>query len=307
MDFGILDSAQALFLSALKAGTLSLGIYSVPLLSAMSLLAWYWNFGRSLMMGGGQMGDALAAALLTAMYIGIAYWLVVNIAPITEALYATFLLWGQSVGGGTATQALLTPSSVASIGFTISAPLDAFIQGHSGFSGIVNFPTLAFYGLVNFGLLVVFPVVAVALIVCQIEFALSAMLGAILLPFGVFGPTAFLTEFCVGWIVGSAVRVLVIAAIVGLGFPLFATVNLPTGPHGNPTIFGAIVMLVVGVFYAGLACTIPGRAANMCGRATLGLTSQAVLGAAMSGGSFVVAGAQAVRGVSQMIKGKTTT
>lgn len=302
MDFGILDHAQTVFLTALKAGTLSLGVWSVPLLSAMSLIAWYWQFGRSLMLGGGQVGDALAAALLTAMYIGITYWLVVNIAPITEALYQTFLLWGQSVGGGSATQAILTPSSIASIGFVMSTPLDAFIQAHSGLSGLTNFPTLALYGLVNFGLLVIFPVVAVALIVCQIEFALSAMLGAILLPFAVFGPTAFLTEFCLGWIVGSAVRVLVIAAIVGLGFPLFAAVNLPRGPNGNPTIFGAIVMLVVGVFYAGLACTIPGRAATMCGRATLGLTTQAVLGAAMSGGSFVVASAQAIRGVSQMMR-----
>ena len=47
-----------------------------------------------------------------------------------------------------------------------------------------------------------FPFVAVALMVTQIEYHLSVMVGAVLIPFGIFGPTAFLTEFCIGWITG---------------------------------------------------------------------------------------------------------
>ena len=51
MDFGILDRAQELFLGALRAGTLSLGAYSIALLGACSIASWYWQFGRSLAMG----------------------------------------------------------------------------------------------------------------------------------------------------------------------------------------------------------------------------------------------------------------
>ena len=207
-----------------------------------------------------------------------------NLAPMTEALYQTFLMWGQSVGGTTAAQALLTPSSVASIGFAITAPIDTFIQGHSGWATMWNLPQLGMYGLVNLALLLVFPIVACALMVTQIEFSLSVMLGAILIPFAGFGPTTFLAEFCIGWIVGSAVRVLTIAAIVGLGFPLFGTVNLPVGPAGNPTFFGAVVMLVVGALYCGMACVIPAKASQMCGRATLALTSAQLLSASMGAG-----------------------
>jgi hypothetical protein len=43
--------------------------------------------------------------------------------------------------------------------------------------------------------------------VTQIEYHLSVMVGAVLIPFGIFGPTAFLTEFCIGWITGSLLRI----------------------------------------------------------------------------------------------------
>ena len=56
--------------------------------------------------------------------------------------------------------------------------------------------------------MVSFPFVGVALMMTQIEYHLAVMLGAVLIPFGIFGPTAFLTEFCLGWITGSLLRVL---------------------------------------------------------------------------------------------------
>ena len=60
-----------------------------------------------------------------------------------------------------------------------------------------------------------FPFVAIALMVTQIEYHLAVMVGAVLIPFGIFGPTAFLTEFCIGWITGSLLRVLVTASSSG--------------------------------------------------------------------------------------------
>ena len=314
MDFGLLDQVLAMFVAAFKTGTLSLGAYSIPLLGAFALIGWYWNFGRSLALGGGMTGDALASALLYAINIGVAYWLCVNILPMGEALYNTFLMWGQSVGGSAAssagaTTALLTPSSLAGIGLTITAPLDAFIRAHAGPSALWNVHLLMGYGVANVAIILVFIVVAVALLFSVIEFYFSLMLGSILIPFGVFGPTAFLCEFAIGWIVGGAVRVLAIGAITGLGFPLFATLNLPTGPGGTPTFEGAIVMFTVGLVYVGLAVIIPQRAAGMCGRASMGITASGVLGAAMGWSRFATgaaATANAIRGASQMMQRRTT-
>ena len=79
------------------------------------------------------------------------------------------------------------------------------------------------YNLASIAIIVAFPCVGVALMVTQIEYHLAVMIGAVLIPFGVFGPTAFLSEFCIGWITGSLLRVLVTTVLAGLGFPLFTT------------------------------------------------------------------------------------
>ena len=123
MTSGIFDDITRVFLATLEAGTLSLGAYSLPFLGAFALIGWYWNFGRSLALGGGEMGDALASALLYAVNIGVAYWLLVNLSGMATAAYQTFLQWGLAVGGGATAGLLLTPSAVVDLGFQIAKPL----------------------------------------------------------------------------------------------------------------------------------------------------------------------------------------
>ena len=64
MNSTIFDDITRAFLAALESGTLSLGAFSLPLLGAFALIGWYWNFGRALAAGGGQLGDALASAVM---------------------------------------------------------------------------------------------------------------------------------------------------------------------------------------------------------------------------------------------------
>ena len=123
MNSTIFDDITRAFVTTLEGGTLSLGVYTLPLLGAFALIGWYWNFGRSLAMGGGLMGDALAAALLYAVNIGVAYWLLVNLSGMATAAYQTFLQWGIAAGGGATAGLLLTPSGVVDMGFQIAAPL----------------------------------------------------------------------------------------------------------------------------------------------------------------------------------------
>ena len=74
----------------------------------------------------------------------------------------------------------------------------------------------------------------------QIEYHLAVMLGAILIPFSIFGPTAFLAEFCISWLTGCLLRVLLTASIVGIGFPLFSTGTLALTPGGDPTNYSTV-------------------------------------------------------------------
>ena len=115
------------------------------------------------------------------------------------------------------------------------------------------------------------------------------MLGAVLIPFGIFGPTAFLTEFCLGWITGSLLRVLTTAVLVGIGFPLFTTAVTALTPGGDPTKYSAMIVAFVTLLYAGLTWWVPNKASSMCGRVALGLSGATVVGGAMGVGRVAMA------------------
>ena len=70
--------------------------------------------------------------------------------------------------------------------------------------------------------LLAFFILAIQLFVTLIEFKLTTLAGFVLIPFGLFGKTAFLAERVLGNVVSSGVKVLVLAVIVGIGSTLFA-------------------------------------------------------------------------------------
>jgi type IV secretion system protein TrbL len=60
-----------------------------------------------------------------------------------------------------------------------------------------------------------FFILAIQLFVTLIEFKLTTLAGFVLIPFGLFGKTAFLAERVLGNVISSGVKVLVLAVIVG--------------------------------------------------------------------------------------------
>ena len=109
--------------------------------------------------------------------------------------------------------------------------------------------------------------------VTQIEYHLSVMVGAVLIPFGMFGPTAFLTEFCIGWITGGLLRVLVTAVLVGIGL---SPLQHRRGGHHRSGQPHDLQCHDCGPcqFASMRACAggCPTRPATMCGRVALGLS-----------------------------------
>jgi P-type conjugative transfer protein TrbL len=67
-----------------------------------------------------------------------------------------------------------------------------------------------------------FFVLAIQLFVTLIEFKLTTLAGFVLVPFGLFGPTAFLAERVLGNVVASGIKILVLAVIIGIGTNLFS-------------------------------------------------------------------------------------
>ncbi len=67
-----------------------------------------------------------------------------------------------------------------------------------------------------------FFVLAIQLFVTLIEFKFTTLAGFVLVPFGLFGKTAFLAECVLGNIIASGVKILVLAVIVGISTNLFS-------------------------------------------------------------------------------------
>src|SRR5438552_6507109 len=95
---------------------------------------------------------------------------------------------------------------------------------------------------------------------------LSVLVSAVLVPWGVLQPTAFFTEFAIGWMTGGLVRILVTAAVVGTAVPLFDLVSFRTTGGGDPTFYSAIVTGLTSAVFGILSWVIPGRAAAIAGR-----------------------------------------
>ena len=88
-----------------------------------------------------------------------------------------------------------------------------------------------------------FFILAIQLFVTLIEFKLTTLAGFVLIPFGLFGKTAFAAERVLGNVISSGVKVLVLAVIVGIGSTLFS--QFTTGFGGNqPTIENAMSMVL---------------------------------------------------------------
>ena len=123
------------------------------------------------------------------------------------------------------------------------------------------------------------------------------------LPFGVLQPTAFFTEFSLGWITGGLIRVLLTAAVVGIALPLFELVVFNKTAGGDPTFYSALVCGIASIIFAILAWVIPQRAAVIAGRGvSLALSASTLTSGVASGARGVLNLASVVRGASALVR-----
>ena len=93
----------------------------------------------------------------------------------------------------------------------------------------------------------------------MIEFKLTTLAGFVLIPFGLFGKTAFAAERVLGNVVSSGIKVLVLAVIVGIGSTLFSQFTSGFG-GSQPTIDDAMALVLAALSLLGLGIFGPGIA-----------------------------------------------
>ena len=139
--------------------------------------------------------------------------------------------------------------------------------------------------------LLAFFILAIQLFVTLIEFKLTTLAGFVLIPFGLFGQTAFLAERVLGNIVSSGIKVLVLAVIIGIGSTLFAEFTQGFGGD-QPTIEDAMAIVLAALSLLGLGIFGPGIANGLVsGGPQLG--AGAAVGTGLAAGGAVVAGGAA--------------
>ena len=123
----------------------------------------------------------------------------------------------------------------------------------SFFENFVQIVVLLFAWIV---VLLAFFILAIQLLVTLIEFKLTTLAGFVLIPFGLFGKTAFAAERVLGNVISSGVKVLVLAVIVGIGSTLFS--EFTSGFGGNqPTIENAMALVLAALSLLGLEISAP--------------------------------------------------
>ena len=245
--------------------------------------------------------DSVPAQLIRkVLYVGFFALLLNNFKGLADIIFQSFAGLGLKASGASLTAAdLMRPGFVASTGFTASRPL---LEKAGELVGITtffsNFVTIAVLMLAWLIVLLAFFVLSVQLFITIIEFKLTVLAGFVLVPFALFGHTAFLAERVLGNVISSGIKLMVLAIVVGIGASLFGTLIRPTTEvtltQAASTILAAIAVFGLAIFVPGIAAGLVSGAPQLGAGAAVataaGLGGTAVAGGMLSGGGARLAG-----------------
>jgi type IV secretion system protein TrbL len=235
--------------------------------------------------------DVIARLIKKTLYIGVFAFIIGNFNNLAQLIYNSFAGLGIEAGGGTLSQAqLLQPGRLAQVGITAGQPILISISGLMGFTSFFdNFIQIAILLIAWLILVISFFIMAIQLFVSLIEFKLTTLAGFVLVPFGLFGRTAFLAEKVLGNVVSSGVKVLVLAVIVGIGSTIFG--QFTSGFNDPPTISDALTLILAALTMLGLSIFGPGIANGLIsGGPQLGAGAAVGTGMAVAGIGAAAAG-----------------
>ena len=228
--------------------------------------------------------DVLARLIKKTLYIGVFAFIIGHYNNLAQIIYNSFAGLGLKAGGGTITAAqLLQPGKLAQVGIDSGKPILTSISGLMGFTSFFdNFVQIAILMIAWLIVVISFFIMAIQLFVSLIEFKLTTLAGFVLVPFGLFGRTAFLAEKVLGNVVSSGVKILALAVIVGIGSTIFG--QFTTALNNPPTISDALTLILAALTILGLSIFGPGIANGLiAGGPQLGAGAAVGTGLAVAG------------------------
>ena len=277
----------------------------------VTLAALFWSWGET--------DDVIARLVKKTLFVGIFAYIIGNWNTLARIVFESFAGLGMKASGTGFTAAeLLQPGRVAQVGLDAAEPLILAISDLVGFvSFFENFLQIIILLLAWAIVIIAFFILSIQLFVTLIEFKLTTLCGFVLIPFGLFGKTAFMAERVLGNVISSGIKVLVLAVIIGIGSTIFS--EFTSAISGEPTIedalsivLASLTLLGLGIFGPGIANGIVSGgpqlgAGSAAGTALLagGVATGAVAGARMAGGAVANAASNVAHGTSRAAGGAT--
>jgi type IV secretion system protein TrbL len=230
--------------------------YVTTALIVLSVVA----LGIKLATGDEDMTAMIPTFMRRVLFIGVILYLSKDWMDLTERLHRTLLLIGLMPSGGSMTEAqFFTPSGIMGMGLKTVGAMAFSLN----WKVVTNLP-FAFidaliWAIASIFIMASFAVIAFRVIWLVVVFKLRTLVGAILLPFAIWQPTAWLAEQTPGAIFSTCVEIMTLAFVVSVGIHSFQT--FPPRDPGN--IGGVLAETCAAVFLACAALFLPGKISGM--------------------------------------------
>jgi type IV secretion system protein TrbL len=318
---GVIDQFLEVFTRYIDGGFGLLGgevafIATTLIVIDVTLAALFWSWGAD--------DDIMARLVKKTLFVGVFAYIIGNWNNLARIVFESFAGLGLKASGtGFTVEDLLRPGKVAQTGLDAGRPLLDSISNLMGwiafFENFIQIACLLFAWAL---ILLAFFILAVQLFVTLIEFKLTTLAGFVLIPFGLFGKSAFMAERVLGNVISSGIKVLVLAVIIGIGSTLFGQFTAgfgnqtPTIDQAMAIVLAALSLLGLGIFGPGIANGLVSGGPQLGAGAAVGTglaaggivaAGAATVGAAASGGAMLAGGAAAAaRGGATMAGGAST-
>ena len=264
----------------------------------VTLAALFWAWGTD--------EEIIARLVKKTLFVGVFAYLIGNWNNLARIVFESFAGLGLKASGTALSSAdFLRPGRIAQVGIDAGRPMLELISGLMGYvSFFENFIQIAVLLLAWVIVLLAFFILAIQLFVTLIEFKLTTLAGFVLIPFGLFGKTAFAAERVLGNVISSGVKVMVLAVIVGIGSTLFSqfTASASGGSIGiedaMALVLAALALLGLGIFGPGIANGIVSGGPQLGAGAAVG-TGLAAGGVVVAGAGLTAGGAAALAGAAR--------
>ena len=256
----------------------------------VTLAALFWSWGAD--------ENIVARLVKKTLFVGVFAYIIGNWNNLARIVFESFAGLGLKASGTSFTVTdLLRPGKVAQTGLDAGRPLLDSISSLMGYwSFFENFIQIVCMLFAWALVLLAFFILAIQLFITLIEFKLTTLAGFVLIPFGLFGKSAFMAERVLGNVISSGIKVLVLAVIIGIGSTLFSQFTAGFG-GATPSIDQAMAIVLAALSLLGLGIFGPGIANGLVsGGPQLG--AGAAIGTGLAAGGMVAAGAATVGAVA---------